>query len=345
MRGVNTFLLSVALVLSATAVEAAVLRVPEDAATLQGAVAIANAGDTIEVGAGRWCGALVTTRLNLVGHDDAVIVGVKDGQTCGPTIGDTTTTYRVGFHLSTSAASGTTVRGFRFDGSEIASDPSALAVAVYADATGGKVNDVRIEHNKVLGTFYAFKNEGGDRWVIRDNHIRGLTSRNGVGGSGIVVIQSGALRPQGTSIVHNKVRGIAPASLSSDQWFAAVTVAGAMDTEVSRNDFRVAAPDGQTSPLGVGVLVTTGPGSGRQSPRRGLPGAGSLVVGGGTGSQNTTVTMNKGNRSDCVLVVAGTGGTNTAGLVMRANLGRVLVEGEEVQGLKRPDSGDRDDDD
>src|SRR5436309_866002 len=46
---------------------AATYRVPEQFATIQDAVNGASPGDTIRVGPGTWCGAVVNKRLNVVG--------------------------------------------------------------------------------------------------------------------------------------------------------------------------------------------------------------------------------------------------------------------------------------
>ncbi len=347
MTRFTALLLALPLALGATAVEAAVLRVPGDADTVQAAVAIANPGDTIEVGAGRWCGAVIDKRLTLVGHGGAVIVGAKDDATCnGPALNGGT--YRVGFLLSSPAASGTTIRHFEFDGSRAATDSSALAYAVYA--SGGKVNGVQIEHNKVRGTLEAFTNYGGDDWVVRYNDIRGLTTRGGVGGRGIVVAQSGANRPQRASVTHNRIETDVPNAAGSGPWFAGVYVAGADWTTVTQNRFEMTrggdddAAAGTTTPAvyGVGVVVTHGVGPAQ--PARPLPGAvgfplvkAPLTKAPEQGSQNTTVTMNDGKKCDYVVVVTGPTPARNAPVDLRGNLGTTLVEGQASTGNGRGD--------
>lgn len=338
MTRFTALLLALPLAFGATAVEAAVLTVPGDAKDLQGAVAIAKPGDTIEVGAGRWCGALIDKPLNLVGRGDAVIVGAKDDATCnGPALNGGT--YRVGFHLLSAAASGTTIRHFEFDGSRAATDSSALAYAVYA--SGGKVNGVQIEHNKVRGTLDAFSNQGGDDWVVRHNDIRGLTTRGGVGGRGIVVAQSGASRPQRASVTHNRIETDVPNAAGSGPWYAGVYVAGADWTTVTQNRFEMdrggddhAAAGGATPAVyGVGVVVTHGVGP--NQPARPLPGAGGfplvkapLTKTPEQGSQNTTVTMNDGKKCDYVVVVTGPVPAKNTFRLLQGNLGTTLLEGQ-----------------
>lgn len=309
---------ALALVLEAPVAAAAVLRVPGDYATIQEAVDRARAGDTVEVATGRWCGARITKRLTLVGRGDAVIVGAKDGVPCGP---DLLGTHRVGFFLASPDASGTVIRHFTFDGSAVATDSAALALAVFGRGENGtKVDDVVIEHTKVRGTLQPFTNRGGDNWVIRHNDIRGYTAnQNGVGGFGIVVIAqptaSGVLRPVGNSVVHNRLETEVPRSFNSGPYFPGVFVGGAERTEVSHNRFELtppeeaAEPSSPPPPAGTGVLVTEAA---------------------GLGSRHTAVTHNDGRESDYVLVVTGTGGANTVGLEHSRNLGTTLVEGEEV---------------
>src|SRR5258708_3081413 len=48
--------------------------VPDNFASIAAAVAGASAGDTIRVRSGRWCGAQITKRLDLIGEGGATII-------------------------------------------------------------------------------------------------------------------------------------------------------------------------------------------------------------------------------------------------------------------------------
>jgi nitrous oxidase accessory protein NosD len=140
------------------AAEASLLRVPDGFATVQAAVDAADAGDVIDVGPGSHCGATVDKPLTLVGHGRATIVGCADGPALSNGV-------RAGFRLpgtnGVSGASGTRIDGFVFDGRGISGDNLApLGVAVIA----AFADDVRVEHNVVLGTVQAITDTAGDRW-------------------------------------------------------------------------------------------------------------------------------------------------------------------------------------
>lgn len=257
-----TFLLALALASPIATAEAVVIRVPGDAGTIQEAVGTAYPGDTIEVGAGRWCGAFIDERVNLVGRDGAVIVGrIDDTTMCtGAAIGG----LKIGFSLD-SGAKGTTISHFTFDGETAADDPNVLSLAVY----GQGASDVTLEHNTVLGTLFAFVNKGGDGWTIRKNHVRGLTVR-GVGGAAIVVSQAPntPAGPRNTVIAHNHVEGDVPDAVGPAVGFpdpaghfAAVRLAGVEGVELSHNQYRLRSKKSNGSVKGVGVFVTEGPAS------------------------------------------------------------------------------------
>ncbi len=326
MTRFTAILVALAVTAGAPAVEAAVLRVPGDASNIKDAVAIANPGDTIEVGAGRWCGAYITKRVDLVGRDGAVIASTQDGASCDkpPMV----SIFRVGLYLSSPEASGTTIRHFTFDGiGAQGTDGSAIHLGVYTGKDlPAKVDDVRVEHNTFLGTIQAISNWGGDNWVIRHNRIEGLTANEANGGVGILVsARNGGgqtFRPKGTSVSHNHVEGEVPATrLAAGAWFAGVRVASADETEVTHNVVRLEAPEGQTVPnTGVGVLVTNGVGD---------------------GSRSSTVMLNVGQKSEYVVVVTGPKGSNQPSFV-RQNVGRTLLEGEESSTAGGPGRGRKD---
>jgi len=358
MRRVTTPLFALLVGLLATPAQAGVLRVPEDAADIQTAVATASAGDTIMVGAGRWCGALIANKsdLTLVGRGKAVIAAnPTPDTTCGPTVDG----HRVGF-LMVDGASRITIRHFTFDGSRL-DDPGSLGVGVFGDSgPSGKVSDVTVEHNTFLGTFWAVNNQGGDRWTVRHNKVKGLGTRNGVGGAAFVVSQhrQNRIRPAGNVVEHNKVRADVPAMLSDGRrWFAAVSVGGALDTTVEHNEAKL---DPSGDPVkGVGVLVTDGPttvskGPGGPGPK-GMPGKptpGGPVMTPGDPAERTAVRHNDAKRdTDYVVVVDLMRGAQPNDPRLQHNRGRHRVGTEEYddpdsKGWKaaRHRGGDDDDD-
>ena len=161
-------------------------RVPERYRTIQAAVDASNAGDVVDVAPGSFCGATVTTALTFLGHGRATIEGCPES----PTVSDE---LRVGFYLpgadGASAASGTRIEGFTFDGRGIAEDNlDPLAVGVFARFA----DDVHVEDNVFLGTVQAITNTAGDGWFVAHNRIEGLTLFDCTGalcagGDGIVI--------------------------------------------------------------------------------------------------------------------------------------------------------------
>ncbi len=300
MTRFTALLLALPLTLVASAVEAAVIRVPSEGVdTVQAAVTTANPGDTIEVGAGRWCGAVISQKLTLVGRD-AVIVGVRNGASCPPNVGGV---FTAGFLLDDAAASGTTIEGFTFDGSDISTDGGALALAVYGrDVNGGKVNDVRVQRNRVLGTIQAVTNRGGDNWVVSHNHFVGVTSLSGMGGFGVAMAANGPVPSRGGVVSHNRFEGAVPADLPEWAWYAAVFLGGSHGVSVEMNKAAFAA--GSAAASGTGVLVTTDEAG---------PAVGAEIL------------RNDGSASDYVVVVE-----DGEGLVLRQNVGVSLVEGVET---------------
>jgi hypothetical protein len=309
---------------AARTAEAGILRVPDEFATIQAAVDAAAAGDIVDVGPGSHCGATIDKPVTLVGRGRATIVGCADGPVLSNGV-------RAGFRLpgadGASAASGTRIEGFVFDGRGISGDNLApLGVAVIA----GFANDVRVEHNVVLGTVQAITNTAGDRWVIAHNRIEGLTVFDCTGalcggGDGIVIQLArdggdapggpGAPvnRPESNLVFDNLVTGAIP------DGFGVFSIVGvflfdADGTVVTRN--RLAIPDNPAADaIGQGVLVSDvccG-----EAPL--LPGA-----------RNTVITFNDGRDSQIGVEIDGTGGENTGGLVLFRNAGPVVVEGTVV---------------
>jgi hypothetical protein len=312
------------------AAEASLLRVPDGFATIQAAVDAATAGDVIDVAPGSHCGAIVDKRLTLVGHGRATIVGCPDGPT-------SSTGVRAGFRLpgadGTSAASGTRIDGFVFDGRGISGDNLAplgeAVIATFAD-------DVRVERNLILGTVQAITDTAGDGWVIAHNRIEGLTVFDCAGalcggGDGIVIQLArdgidapggpGAAvnRPEHNLVFDNVVTGAIPDGFGVFS-VVGVFVFDADGTVVTRN--RLSIPDNpDADALGEGVLVSDS--CCDEAPL--LPGA-----------RNTVITFNDGRDSQVGVEIDGTGGENTLGLALFGNLGPVIVEGKVVDDGPRP---------
>ena len=325
MSGTGCVVTAVALLAAtAGAAEARVRRVPEQYATIQAAVEAADAGDVVDVGPGSHCGATVDRPVNLQGHGHATIVGCPDGPVLSNGV-------RAGFRLpgadGSSAASGTRIEGFTFDGRGVsAANLDPLGVAIIATFA----NDVRVERNRVLGTVQGITNTGGDGWVIAGNVIDGLgvfdcTGALCGGGDGIVVqIARGASgapdnRPRRNVVAGNAVSGAIPDGFGVFS-MVGVFVFAADGTVVTRN--RLSIPDNPNADaIGEGVLV--------DNECCGLP----EVT---PGARNTVVTFNDGRGSQIGVEVDGTGGANTGGLVLFGNLGPVVVEGAVVDDGPRP---------
>ncbi len=132
-------------------------RVPQDFPTIQSAVNAANAGETIRVGPGRWCGARITKTLNLVG-EGATIMGCPAGIP-GP-VGNI---VRRGFFLNV-AASGSSIRNFTFDGkgvSDTNSDPISLGIQPQFGT-----NNVTVDSNTFLGGLGGIQGPYGNDWLV-----------------------------------------------------------------------------------------------------------------------------------------------------------------------------------
>lgn len=301
--------------------DAAIRRVPHSYPTIQAAVDASRPGDAIEVAPGEYCGATLDRPVHLVGHGQPVIVGCAEGPALSR--GE-----RIGFYMpgtaSDSPATGSTVEGFVFDGrglSQTNLDP--IALGVYARFT----DSVQVSRNTFLGTIQAVTNVAGDAWTISQNHIDGLTlfDCSGAlceGGDGIVlIIASGNLataggpsdpanRPERNVVVDNRISGSIPDGF--DVFSMTGIFAFAADgTLIARN--QVSIPDNPTADAsGEGIVVTNGCcGQPPVSP----------------GASNTAIIGNDGRGSELAVVVEGTGGANTQGLVLFGNRGTIEVEG------------------
>jgi hypothetical protein len=319
-------LLVVAVSLMAGSVEAATRKVPQTYPTIQGAVDAAAAGDTIEVGKGKFCGATITKRLNLVAakKGDATIIGCASSPILTPPL-------RVGFLLpgtagsGSGAASGSKITGFVFDGKGISnSNLSPLAFGIYS-----RFNDhIKVDDNKFKGTVQAITNTAGDNWAISDNVIEDLTLFDCTGsfcggGVGIAIqIASNAIagpggssdpanRPEANAVVKNEIQGKAPAGFHVFGMDGILAFA-ADGTAIVENQTKITPGLSSSEPLGVGILVTN---LCCDDPIPFLP-----------GSRYTAIVLNQ-DHSQFGVVVEGTGGANTTGLVLFGNQGNAQVEG------------------
>jgi hypothetical protein len=314
----------VVLVAGASEAGAAVRRVPHSYPTIQAAVDASSPGDSIEVGPGQYCGATLDRPVHLLGHGQPVIVGCAGGPALSR--GE-----RIGFFLPGTAgdnpASGSSIQGFVFDGrglSQTNLDPIALAIfARFA-------NSVQVSHNTFRGTVQAVTNTAGDDWTISQNHIVDLTlfDCSGAlceGGDGIVLqIARGDLataggpsdpanRPERNVVVDNRISGAIPDGFDAFS-MAGVFVLVADGTVIARN--QVSIPDNPTADAsGDGILISNS-----------CCGEAPIVP----GVRNTVVIANDGRGSQFAVVVEGSGGANTQGLVLFGNRGTVEIEGTVV---------------
>ena len=282
------------------------IRVPHDFATLQEAVDAASDGDRIEVGPGRFCGATITRRVDLRGRPGATIVGCP-----APAVG----AYRVGFFLPDRSGSGTSIRGFRFDGGGVSNanlDP--LGAAILARSA----DRVSVVDNHFHGTFQAITNTDGSGWTVLFNvveHLTALTCDGGcAGGDGIVFQQRLVLdrRPEGNVAAFNRVQGEIPDGLNEFP-VTGVFVLGQERARVVGNSFDIPHnPAAEAQGLGVEVSDHC---------------CGSVVV---STSVKTQVLFNDGRRAERVLRVdadAQGGNGNLEGARIFGNRGKIELPG------------------
>jgi nitrous oxidase accessory protein NosD len=311
-----------AVLLSANAAGAATLNVPAQYPTIQAAVDAAAPGDKVRVSRGSYCGATLTKPVSLEGKGHPRIIGCATSPMISPGL-------RAGFFLPGSQgvnpASGSSIRGFVFDGQGISNaNLEPLSFGVFARFA----TDVSVERNRFIGTVQAITNTAGDRWRIRRNRIQHLTlfdcTRHCTGGDGIVIsVASGRLaapggsaaplnRPEDNLVAGNVISGTAPDGFSVFS-MVGVLLLSADRTSVRSNVLRL-RDNPNADAMGQGILLTNT--------------CCGLANGYLPGTRFTTVERNDARKSEVGIVVEGTGGANTEGLVLRKNRGSLVLEGE-----------------
>jgi hypothetical protein len=286
-------------------------RVPQDFPTIQLAVNNANAGDTIRVGPGRWCGARITKTLNLVG-EGATIMGCPAGIP-GP-VGNV---VRRGFFLNV-AASGSSISHFTFDGKGF-SDANLSPLGLCIQTQLG-VNNVTVDSNNFLGGLGGIQGPYGNGWLVTHNVFDGYTIlSDGSGGFGILSedFQNGPFT--GNVYIHNVITAVVPpGSLSFasfitevDVPFVGIAVAGHNGTIIAHN--KITITSNASGDAGVGIVATDSSADGVSST-----------------DSNLVITDNNGRDSQYGLIITKDqfGGTaNAAGATIRGNFGVNLING------------------
>ncbi len=183
-RFIITGALASILMLIGTTAEASTWNVPKDFATIQEAIdsdAVQD-GDTILVKKGNHAGAFLTKSVEIKGQGGAVISG-------GP------------------VHSSGLVQGFRLlagsDGTVISQLTFTVDLAIM---NGSAVDDVTVEHCAFYNTIQAVSNWGGSGWLITQNVIQDLRTRNG-GGIGVLVAERSGGVVQDNIVSHNTITG------------------------------------------------------------------------------------------------------------------------------------------
>jgi hypothetical protein len=283
-------------------------RVPNDFPTIQLAVNNANAGDTIRVGPGRWCGARITKPLNLVA-EGATIMGCPAGVP-----GPVGTIYHTGFFLN-AAASGSSIRNFIFDGQGV-SDANLNPLALGINSQFG-TNNVNVDSNSFLGGLGGVQLYGNG-WLVTHNVFSGFTIlSSGAGGFAILSedFQTGPFT--GNAWMYNVVTAAVPPGNFSfasyinevDVPFVGIAIAGHNGTIIANN--KIAITSNASGNAGVGIVATDDSVDGLSST-----------------SSNLVITNNDGRGSQYGLIITkdqfgGTG--NTVGATLRGNFGVNLI--------------------
>jgi hypothetical protein len=279
------------------------IRVPQDFANIQAAIDGAKPGDTILVSSGRWCGAIITKPVNLLGDHDTAITSCPSN--FGPA------NQKRGFLVRT-AATGTTIRNFTFDGqgfSDANRTPLALGIGSNLAA-----NNVIVENNRFVGGLFGV-NVNGRGWSVNDNVFEGFTllsPPNCTGGAAIMSENAGPLRFTNTFKGNRITSSVPDGSFASCSWIneldiaiAGIVISGQDGTVISDNVVSVAS--NLTNDAGAGIIASD------------VNASNTFLT-----SINLVITGNDADKSKYGVIV--THG-NTQGAVIHNNEGVNLVDG------------------
>ena len=278
------------------------IHVPKDFPDIQSAINAAGPGDTILVAEGRWCGANVTQKVNLVGLDDDTVITACPSNP-GPT------GVKRGFIVANGGA-GSTIRNFSFDGngySDANTDPIAIGIG-----SGALAQNVTIQHNHFVGgIFGVIVNSTG--WNVSENVFENYTLLNPpscLGGAAISSANTQTTRVT-NSFTHNKISTSVPAGSSpACSWIidvdvpsAGIVVAGQDGTVIAQN--KISITGNANHDEGAGVIASD-----------------HLNPGIETSNLNLMIKDNDARNSAFSIIVT-TG--NSSGAVIRDNKGNSLV--------------------
>ncbi|MGA1794564.1 MAG: hypothetical protein ACMUIL_01790 [bacterium] len=165
-----------------------VYHVPRDFSTIQEAIDsdVVRDGDTIKVGPGSHCGAVITKAVKIQGKCDAVI-------DCGPLLRPEPPLTIGFFFEGDGAGSGAEISHLRFKNVEF---------PVFSRGA----DNVTVSHCSMLNPIQGVSNWHGSNWIIRHNVITDLSTACG-GGIGILLGERSGGSITCNLVSHNKIKG------------------------------------------------------------------------------------------------------------------------------------------